>query len=831
MHNDKLKRLLDIFLSLFGLIVFFPFFLIAAILVKLDSRGPVFYLCDRVGKDMTVFKMYKFRTMIETKVKVGGSISPKHDPRVTTFGRFLRRTKINELPQLVNILKGDMTFVGPRPEAPDLVELFPVKSRKIFSVRPGLVGPNDLTFFADGITGRNEEELYPPGVDVNKYYIENIHPKKMKIDLEYMENPSLFKDLLYILLGVKETLTGVISKQENRKNRQQSFLLFADGLLSVFSYALAFIIYYMHASIEVNATGFFVFLPAVIIIRFPCYYYFGMYNSLIKYFSHHDVFNIVKGVTFGSLFLFSLAFLFNLDNYSMLITVIDCSCLIILISVQRFALKLHLQNKHKTGYVKKKPRVLIYGAGDTGYMACRSLVSDKNSHFKVVGFVDDDTQKMGKSIFNFKVLGNRYHLHALAQLHKVDEVFLAIPKIRPDEINEIYNICHKAGLKYRIFCSSGNPESIIGHNFSFKAPELSDMLPLKKIRMEHDAVKRIIADKTVLLNGSGEALGLELCDLILETGCRRLIIIDRYESYIADLVSSLLSRHSQELIIPVLISTDETVILEDIFDRYRPDIVFHASTKKHIPFFKVHSHNVSHNNYVRTFNLAKTVSKFNCRFFVMISSLEAGSGGNFISDSLRVAETSLKYFFINTHTRFVAARICDVLENYGGIVSMMEKQIREKETLTYPFAKTQIHLITKNSAAQFILQTLVEALRLTPEKGVFVCDSGPPVDFKEIASKISDLYEIKNRNNIRIKYTFSSQNKGELPLNKMTHFESTHHEHIKVLKENNNNSDKVQSIFKDFLLTINSNSSPRYLENQTRELISLYESSYFISKN
>src|ERR1043166_2773410 len=112
-----LKRSIDIFLSLVGISISIPLLPFVALFIKMDSKGPVFFLCDRIGKDGKLFKMYKFRTMFETPVPVGPSLSPADDPRVTRFGRFLRHTKLNELPQLINIFRGEMTFVGPRPEA------------------------------------------------------------------------------------------------------------------------------------------------------------------------------------------------------------------------------------------------------------------------------------------------------------------------------------------------------------------------------------------------------------------------------------------------------------------------------------------------------------------------------------------------------------------------------------------------------------------------------------------------------------------------------------------------------------------------------------------
>ncbi len=198
-HIVMLKRTIDIVLAVVGLALILPLVPVIATLLKLDSKGPILYLCDRVGLDGELFKMYKFRTLYDTPEQDGPSVCPAGDLRVTSMGRFLRRTKLNELPQLLNILKGDMSFVGPRPEAPDLAAHYPPYANAIFSVKPGLVGPNQ-------ILTRHEEEWYPPGVDPQQYYIESILPQKLPVDLAYVNQSSAWTDLKYLWLGVMATL-------------------------------------------------------------------------------------------------------------------------------------------------------------------------------------------------------------------------------------------------------------------------------------------------------------------------------------------------------------------------------------------------------------------------------------------------------------------------------------------------------------------------------------------------------------------------------------------------------------------------------------------------
>src|SRR5262245_47435646 len=224
-----MKRCLDLVLACIGLVLVLPFFPLIGLLIKLDSRGPVLYRCERIGKNGKPFQMYKFRTMLEITLPIWASVCPQDDLRVTRFGYILRRTKINELPQLLNILKGEMTFVGPRPEAPDLAALYPDYARTIFTVTPGLVGPNQ-------ILGRNEEEWYPPDVDPQRYYIEEILPKKLPLDLEYVCHSSLVKDLQYLILGIKETVCKAISWKLVLQNKSQIYLLSIDVVLSMISF-------------------------------------------------------------------------------------------------------------------------------------------------------------------------------------------------------------------------------------------------------------------------------------------------------------------------------------------------------------------------------------------------------------------------------------------------------------------------------------------------------------------------------------------------------------------------------------------------------------------
>lgn len=181
------KRALDLLLSLVGLILLSPLLLLLALWVKLDSRGPVLYRGQRVGKGGRTFEMYKFRTMVLEADRLGPAVSYKDDPRITKAGKFLRRTKLDELPQLLNVLKGEMSLVGPRPEDPSYVALYSPEQRRVLSVKPGITGPTQLQY-------RDEASMLN-GESVDDDYVSRIMPEKLKLDLEYVRNRSLLLDL------------------------------------------------------------------------------------------------------------------------------------------------------------------------------------------------------------------------------------------------------------------------------------------------------------------------------------------------------------------------------------------------------------------------------------------------------------------------------------------------------------------------------------------------------------------------------------------------------------------------------------------------------------
>jgi len=191
-----LKRLFDTVFSFIGLVVFLPLMATIVILIRKEDGGPIFYRGIRIGRYGKLFKIFKFRTMVVNAEKLGGPSTADDDPRITKTGKFLRKYKLDELPQLINVLKGEMSFVGPRPEVQYYVDMFTKEEKAILNVRPG------ITDWAS-LWNPDEGAILKGSKDPEKAYMEKIRPRKLKMQLKYVREQSFWIDLKIIFLTLK----------------------------------------------------------------------------------------------------------------------------------------------------------------------------------------------------------------------------------------------------------------------------------------------------------------------------------------------------------------------------------------------------------------------------------------------------------------------------------------------------------------------------------------------------------------------------------------------------------------------------------------------------
>lgn len=472
------KRLLDVVVSLLGLILLSPVFIVIAWYIKRDSPGLVFYRGPRLGKGGKTFHILKFRTMHAVPESYDGlRITAQDDPRVTPLGRWLRDTKLNELPQLWNVLKGEMSLVGPRPEDPDIAKDWSADVRReVLSMAPGVTSPASVLY-------RNEESLLKLG-NAMEAYLDDILPSKLRLDQLYIRHHSLWLDL-DILFWTFIVLIPLIKRYAppeemlfwgpvSRLGRRHLSWYAVDTLITLVCIGLTGLFW---RPFEVLNVG---WLPAVgLALGFALL--FTLVNVLTgvnridwSRSPASDILDLLPGVALATFLALSFNFIIPASWLSipqtgrvtfygivallppgLILIAAALSSLGFVITRYRSRLITGLASRWVTWRGAKSiagERVLIVGGGDTGQFAAWIL---NNGHysgsFKVVGFVDDDLYKKGTRIGGTNVLGNRVDVPQLVIKHDIGIIVFAIHNITSAERDSLLEICSKTSAKLFLF--------------------------------------------------------------------------------------------------------------------------------------------------------------------------------------------------------------------------------------------------------------------------------------------------------------------------------------------------------------------------------------------
>lgn len=202
-----MKRLFDVLAAVLGLILLGPLFLVVAAAIAVEDGAPVFFRQQRVGRAGRPFQLWKFRTMRVDAERIGGQLTVGHDPRITRVGRWLRRTKIDELPQLINVLRGEMSLVGPRPEVPRYVAMYSPEQRAVLDELPGITDPASLRYYDEGA-------VLATATDPERHYISHVMPEKIRLNLEYAAQATPLTDLLIVL----STLRRIVVRSRDEQH-------------------------------------------------------------------------------------------------------------------------------------------------------------------------------------------------------------------------------------------------------------------------------------------------------------------------------------------------------------------------------------------------------------------------------------------------------------------------------------------------------------------------------------------------------------------------------------------------------------------------------------
>jgi lipopolysaccharide/colanic/teichoic acid biosynthesis glycosyltransferase len=434
--QQKLKRAFDILCSGVGLLVLWPVGLLIGLLIKLTGGGPIFYGQTRIGRFGKPFRIWKFRSMVVNADKLGVPLTKEEDPRITWMGRILRKTKLDELPQLWNVLVGDMSFVGPRPEMPRYVERYTPEQREILKFKPGITDMATMLF-------RNEETLLRGTWDVEEFYLRYCLPKKIELNLQYARRASVLRDVWIIVQTLCPYWLGVL-------------IIYAIALAA--SFWLAYELRSDFGATRQDYEEFRRCLPWIMFPQLILLFWRGQLRGLISYFSLPEIRRTATAL--GIAFLLQ----FGLCNFSQGRLAPTRSLLLMDFFLSFFALcGVRLAFRFLREYSSKsKPanqdavwRVAIIGTGELATNLALVFASSKTAPRRVVAFFDDNPHSWYKRPHDIPVVGMpECLLNAEWQL-KIDEVIVALPEEDPERLQEIGEMLKS--LPVKVTFASGWP--------------------------------------------------------------------------------------------------------------------------------------------------------------------------------------------------------------------------------------------------------------------------------------------------------------------------------------------------------------------------------------
>ena len=390
-------------------------------------------------------------------------------------------------------------------------------------------------------------------------------------------------------------------------------------------------------------------------------------------------------------------------------------------------------NQEKTK-VKAK-NLLIIGAG----MGAREIIiTIKNSmrdRYNIVGIIDDNKNKLNHYILGTKVIGTRYEIPRFAKEYDVDEIFFAINKIDAVSRRKILEICQETGVKTRVLPTTEEVIDRQGSMNRIRNLQIEELLGIDTIELYNKNIKNLIKDKTVLVTGGGGSIGSELCRQIIKYKPQNLVILDIYENTLYDIERELEADYPTANIKAIIGSVRDKERLEEVFNKYKPNVVFHAAAHKHVPLMETSPLEAIHNNVFGTYNVVNCADKYGVEKFVLISTDKAVNPTNIMGASKRVCEMIVQTKNKTSKTDFVAVRFGNVLGSNGSVIPLMKKQIEKGGPVTVTHKEITRYFMTIPEAVQLILQAVTYA------KGgeIFVLDMGEPVKIYDLAVSLIRL--------------------------------------------------------------------------------------------
>lgn len=540
-------------------------------------------------------------------------------------------------------------------------------------------------------------------------------------------------------------------KEIIKKNR--NVLLILIDILIIISCYIASILF---LNVPIDNIKVLVVQIAVVVIVYQIFLnIFRMYQNMMRYEVGKDYIKYIISA-FLSMIILSIVYkAFSLEYINLKVNVLSGVLIAGTFVMYRLAGR-SILSRRMSKYEKinknqdnKANNLLIIGAGMGAREIIIAIKNNMRDKYNIVGIIDDDISKINHYILGIKVLGTRYDIPKIAKEKNVDLIFFAINKIDAVSRRKTLEICQETGVKTRVLPTTEEVINKQGAMNSLRDVQIEDLLGRDPVHLDNKNINSLIKNKTVLVTGGGGSIGSELCRQIVKYDPKRLVILDIYENNLYDIEMELRAEYPKLNLEAIVASVRDKARLNNVFETYKPEIVFHAAAHKHVPLMEKSPLEAIHNNVFGTYNVVNCADEYGVEKFVLISTDKAVNPTNIMGASKRVCEMIVQAKNKVSKTEYVAVRFGNVLGSNGSVIPLFKKQIERGGPVTVTHKDITRFFMTIPEAVQLILQAVTYA------KGgeIFVLDMGEPVKIYDLAVSLIKLLGYEPNVDIPIEIT------------------------------------------------------------------------------
>lgn len=505
-------------------------------------------------------------------------------------------------------------------------------------------------------------------------------------------------------------------------------------------------------------------LPYLLPFKLLIFSMLGLYRGMWRYTGINDLLNIIKAVALTTLIAIgTLGMIYRFEGLSRSVFLIDGLFTLVFIGGLRLSMRIYYQRTggdfFALGRADTRPikrRLLIIGAGDAAEKMVREILDNRNLPYQVIGFLDDKLGKIGNRIHGIPVLGPISELHETVVKTKAQEILIAIPSANREQMSRIVELCRTSSVPYKTLPGLGefinNKVSIKGiRDVSYK-----DLLGRPPVQLGREQITDIIRDRCILVTGAGGSIGSELCRQLLRFSPGKLILLDAGEQNLYQIEMELLHEHNFKNYVTILGRVQDRDLLNDLFSRYRPQIVFHAAAYKHVPMVEKNPWEGVYNNIFASRRLMRAAHQHKVERFILVSTDKAVRPTNVMGATKRMTEKIMQAYYASVgqqdgpdKTRFMAVRFGNVLGSSGSVIPLFKRQIELGGPITVTHPEINRYFMSIDEAAQLILQ----AAAMGEGGEIFILEMGSPVLIAQMARDLILLCGKEPDTEIAIKYT------------------------------------------------------------------------------